>query len=359
MAAPFVPVPLPMGRAAGCRSWHKRMSPTSSSPSGNCGPSPREGVPWVRGVGPWGAPAGRPTPEACQRRPRGDGAEGSSSLLEDGSGGDSWVERPATPTLLGHEVMEERAKFTVYKILVTGSHRDSWVIFRRYADFSRLNDKLKELFPRFRLALPPKRWFKDNYDMEFLEERQIGLQTFLQNLLAHKDIIGSEAVRQFLCLDDPPSPFDSLEESRAFCETLEETNHRLQRELLEKQREIDTLKTTLEERESHIGLLEKRVNGVSLSPESCESPCQLSAMLDGHRVTHTNTHTEGDADVNGDGQRHTDGNEEEEEDTGRQYSVTDSDQESNPGTRCEAAAPVKSHGAYWSTLVIADSPAPS
>lgn len=48
--------------------------------------------------------------------------------------------------------------------------------------------QLKELFPRFRLALPPKRWFKDNYDMEFLEERQLGLQAFLQNLIAHRDI---------------------------------------------------------------------------------------------------------------------------------------------------------------------------
>lgn len=104
--------------------------------------------------------------------------------------------------------------------------------------------QLKELFPIFGLALPPKRWFKDNYDEEFLEERQIGLQTFLQSLTLHKDIISrcvwwrlevwllqrsssalfdlefliyllpSEAVRHFLCLVDPPSPFDSLEESR-------------------------------------------------------------------------------------------------------------------------------------------------
>lgn len=106
--------------------------------------------------------------------------------------------------------------------------------------------QLKEMFPGFRLALPPKRWFKDNYDEEFLEERQIGLQTFLQNLTVHKDIISrcvcvlwwkevrlistplqsfvwlglliivfvSGAVRHFLCLVDPPSPFDSLEESR-------------------------------------------------------------------------------------------------------------------------------------------------
>lgn len=136
------------------------------------------------------------------------------------------------------------------------------------------------MFPGFRLALPPKRWFKDNYDSDFLEDRQLGLQAFLQNLIAHKDIanwyvtitfhviashiffivkgllnneqlllnhfnshapsnhmqmlllcygakrtrkqshahlclvFASLGVREFLCLDDPPGPFDSLEESR-------------------------------------------------------------------------------------------------------------------------------------------------
>lgn len=44
------------------------------------------------------------------------------------------------------------------------------------------------MFPGFRLSLPPKRWFKDNYDSDFLEDRQLGLQAFLQNLVAHKDI---------------------------------------------------------------------------------------------------------------------------------------------------------------------------
>lgn len=48
--------------------------------------------------------------------------------------------------------------------------------------------QLKEMFPGFRLALPPKRWFKDNYNADFLEDRQLGLQAFLQNLVAHKDI---------------------------------------------------------------------------------------------------------------------------------------------------------------------------
>lgn len=48
--------------------------------------------------------------------------------------------------------------------------------------------QLKDMFPGFRLSLPPKRWFKDNYNSGFLEDRQLGLQTFLKNLIAHKDI---------------------------------------------------------------------------------------------------------------------------------------------------------------------------
>lgn len=181
----------------------------------------------------------------------------------------NWENRPSTPTILGYEVMEERAKFTVYKILVKKTPEESWVVFRRYTDFSRLNDKLKDMFPGFRLALPPKRWFKDNYNTDFLEDRQLGLQAFLQNLIAHKDIANCLAVREFLCLDDPPGPFDSLEESRAFCETLEETNYRLQRELLEKQKEVESLKKLLSEKQLYLDTLESRFKTMSL--EAAES----------------------------------------------------------------------------------------
>lgn len=195
--------------------------------------------------------------------------------ISDPVGSQQGQERPITPTVLGYEVMEERAKFTVFKVLVRKTPDESWVVFRRYTDFSRLNDKLKEMFPGFRLSLPPKRWFKDNYDSDFLEDRQLGLQAFLQNVVAHKDIANCLAVREFLCLDDPPGPFDSLEESRAFCETLEESNYRLQKELLEKQKEIASLKKRLEEKEQAILLLEKHINGECVSPESL---CGLSAQ---------------------------------------------------------------------------------
>ncbi|XP_069778149.1 sorting nexin-16 isoform X2 [Narcine bancroftii] len=193
----------------------------------------------------------------------------------------NWEGRPATPTMLGYEVMEERAKFTVYKILVKNHLEENWVVFRRYTDFSRLNDKLKEMFPGFRLALPPKRWFKDNYDPNFLEERQLGLQAFLQNLVAHKDITNSTSVREFLCLDDPPGPFDSLEESRAFCETLEETNYRLQKELADKQKEVEALKKLLEEKHLHIEYLESRVRELSLEQEHIRRPSEQESECSG------------------------------------------------------------------------------
>lgn len=48
--------------------------------------------------------------------------------------------------------------------------------------------QLKEMFPKSNLSLPPKRRFKDNYDMNFLEDRQAGLQAFLQNLVAQKEM---------------------------------------------------------------------------------------------------------------------------------------------------------------------------
>ena len=52
---------------------------------------------------------------------------------------------------------------------------------------------------------------------------------------------------------------NSLASIQACCETLEESNYRLQKEMLEKQREISTLKKLLEEKELYIHLLEKRI----------------------------------------------------------------------------------------------------
>ncbi|XP_022069629.2 sorting nexin-16 isoform X1 [Acanthochromis polyacanthus] len=297
MASPFVPVPVPMDRALSGGS-NKLRRPQRASSLGSVSSSSESSSSIIRMAGEdhggrgrecGGLGSQRPsrcvdragrsrTPPPLQSpvtRSRVNGTlepsvEYSSCprSISDPAGSQQIEERPITPTVLGYEVMEERAKFTVYKILVKKTPDESWVVFRRYTDFSRLNDKLKDMFPGFRLSLPPKRWFKDNYDSDFLEDRQLGLQAFLQNLVAHKDIANCLAVREFLCLDDPPGPFDSLEESRAFCETLEESNYRLQKELLEKQKEIASLKRRLAEREQAILVLEKHINGECVSPES-------------------------------------------------------------------------------------------
>ncbi|NWV12136.1 SNX16 protein, partial [Ptilonorhynchus violaceus] len=276
MATPYVPVPIPIGSSSSSfTSRNQRsssfgsISTSSSSSKGQLedstvGSFKKMSVPDQIGS----------TSSACSSplvRTKFTGLDTSIEYcsqpveeIEQNTDSRSWEDRPSTPTILGYEVMEERAKFTVYKILVKRSPEESWVVFRRYTDFSRLNDKLKDMFPGFRLALPPKRWFKDNYNPDFLEDRQLGLQAFLQNLVAHKDIANCLAVREFLCLDDPPGPFDSLEESRAFCETLEETNYRLQKELLEKQREVESLKKLLSEKQLHIDAVERRIRDLSL-----------------------------------------------------------------------------------------------
>ncbi|XP_042256120.1 sorting nexin-16 isoform X1 [Thunnus thynnus] len=298
MASPFVPVPVPLDRVLSGGS-NKLRRPQRASSLGSVSSSSESSSPITRSAGEdrgrglgsqrqsrgmdrGGRSRTPPPPQSPVTQARLNGTHEHSveysscpRSISDPAGSQQGEERPITPTVLGYEVMEERAKFTVYKVLVRKTPDESWVVFRRYTDFSRLNDKLKEMFPGFRLALPPKRWFKDNYDSDFLEDRQLGLQAFLQNLVAHKDIANCLAVREFLCLDDPPGPFDSLEESRAFCETLEESNYRLQKELMEKQKEIVSLKRRLEEREKAILLLEKHINGECVSPES---PCGLSAQ---------------------------------------------------------------------------------
>lgn len=58
--------------------------------------------------------------------------------------------------------------------------------------------------------------------------------------------------------------FSNTSSLQAFCETLEESNYRLQKELLEKQKEIASLKKRLEEREQTILLLEKHIKWVDM-----------------------------------------------------------------------------------------------
>ena len=169
--------------------------------------------------------------------------------------------------IMGYEVMEERAKFTVFKINVQRTEGDNWFVFRRYTDFVRLNERVKKRFPGLSLSLPPKRWFRDNYDKNFLEDRLLGLQAFVNNCTSHREICNSKPVRDFFCFDDPPGPHDSIEESRAHCENLEDSVNTFRNVIDAKDREIDLLKEQLELYKGQVEEMSKTLSTQTLNEQ--------------------------------------------------------------------------------------------
>ncbi|XP_071959207.1 uncharacterized protein [Antedon mediterranea] len=185
--------------------------------------------------------------------------------------------------IVGYEVMEQRARFTVFKIHVRKSPTENWFVFRRYTDFVRLNTKLKRFFPTFRLALPPKRWFGDNYDANFLEDRQLGLQAFINNVTSHKDILQCKFTREFFCLDDQPGAHDSLEESRALCDSLEDTIYNLRQDLVQKEKEVIKLKQELRKSKTREEELSTQLlnGGVHASASRSSSQTSEESLVEG------------------------------------------------------------------------------
>ncbi|KAL3860034.1 hypothetical protein ACJMK2_010207 [Sinanodonta woodiana] len=208
----------------------------------------------------------------------GENEDSSSSSLRRGELNPADIKAP----IIGFELMEQRARFTVFKLNVLVKN-DSWFVFRRYTDFTQLQDKLRILFPGLRFKVPPKRWFKDNYEKDFLEDRLLGLQTFINSVLCHKDVCNSGPVCEFFCFNDPPGPHDSLEESRALCETLEEAVYNLKKELQQKDSEIELLKEELSLYRSQVEMLsnalrEKTANSVKTTVD--QSPADSLAECD-------------------------------------------------------------------------------
>lgn len=146
--------------------------------------------------------------------------------------------------ILGKETLEERDKFTLYKIEVNDGAK-SWIIYRRYRDFVLLNKKLRRLYPQFRLNLPQKRFFKDNFAKDFIERRQRGLEEFTRNLFCHRDLVFSDVVQIFYRLNNPPQPNENLEASRNFCQSLERQLADIRQQFREQSAEYNAVKIEL------------------------------------------------------------------------------------------------------------------
>lgn len=158
--------------------------------------------------------------------------------------------------IVGYEVMEERARFTIYKLKVEDDKRDqSWLVFRRYTDFVRLYSRIKSELPNIMLPLPGKRWFRDNFEPAFLEERVRGLQIFVNAILSK--LPNHPVVREFFCLDEPPQVFSYQPEVQAVYGALEDS--------------IISLKMQVKQKDATIMHLQKRLAQLEGQIKSCSN----------------------------------------------------------------------------------------
>ena len=87
-----------------------------------------------------------------------------------------------------------------YRIKVTDHyHNSSWIIEKRYNDFSNLQKKLSNYFPDVP-KIPGKTIFRVS-DFASIKKRKDGLQTFLKICVNRKDIFSSENLKNFLELE--------------------------------------------------------------------------------------------------------------------------------------------------------------
>lgn len=176
--------------------------------------------------------------------------------------------------IVGYEVMEERARFTVYKLRVENkASGDCWYVFRRYTDFVRLCNRLKRTYPQISQYLPRKRWLRNNFDPLFLDQRVNGLQVFVNAILNESTLVLSPIIQDFFCLNEPPVYSESNEESRAMFEALEDTIYQLKQQLKEKDQIIDALQDKLHSKSLENENLTKRLQ--QFLPQDINSESEL------------------------------------------------------------------------------------
>ena len=153
---------------------------------------------------------------------------------------------------------KERYGFTLYSIEISNGQQ-TWIIHRRYADFTRLNAKLTKLFPHIRLKLPPKRIIR-NFDATFLNKRQAGLEEFMRKLFLSPEVVGSDAVKTFFRLDCPPEYNESLVIETSF-DGLQARNSKLEEKFAAIQLELDEVASAAEIALNNLGILKIDTGG--------------------------------------------------------------------------------------------------
>ncbi|KAF7455892.1 putative phosphoinositide-binding protein [Cryptosporidium felis] len=86
---------------------------------------------------------------------------------------------------------------TVYRIFVDDSTH-KYEIKKRFSEFSLLQSLLVERGLGLLPSLPPKTLFKKNQDINFINERMKGLQSYLSSIISRHDVLLSPLLRNFL-----------------------------------------------------------------------------------------------------------------------------------------------------------------
>jgi regulator of vacuolar morphogenesis len=106
-------------------------------------------------------------------------------------------------TIREHEERSEPKPHIVYKISIQARAR-SWIMWRRYSEFADLHTELtKSTGSEPPAQLPPKHSFailRSRHDAKLLEERQVGLESYLRAIVGAKDEKWRETIafRDFL-----------------------------------------------------------------------------------------------------------------------------------------------------------------
>lgn len=200
-----------------------------------------------------------------------ENGNGNISIIPNGHITSSNIQIP----IVGYEIMEERARFTVYKLKVENKLTGGfWYVFRRYTDFVRLCNRLKNKYHDIVQHLPRKRWLKNNFDPIFLEERVNGLQTLVNSILNVPELIGSQEIQDFFCLNEPPVYSETSEETKAIFEALEDTISELKQQIREKDASVNSLETKLHSLVTENDNLRKLISNSMMSCQKCQKECE-------------------------------------------------------------------------------------
>ncbi|KWU43550.1 hypothetical protein RHOSPDRAFT_6020, partial [Rhodotorula sp. JG-1b] len=96
-----------------------------------------------------------------------------------------------------------------------GTTKAAWIVTKRYSEFAALHDRLRDRYaPARSLDFPSKR-LVGAWSKEFIEQRRLGLERYLQSLLRFAEICAGDELRAFLSKESIALPKNEVRRARS------------------------------------------------------------------------------------------------------------------------------------------------